>query len=73
MATRDTPPLYVTVGLYGIGSRALAMAFVWISLVCAVAATAYLANPIGMILVLAALWYWLAIRWMDAHDAWPKS
>jgi len=25
---------------------------------------------LGGMLALAALWYWLSIKWMDAHDRW---
>lgn len=25
---------------------------------------------LGGMLALAALWYWLSIRWMDTHDRW---
>ena len=24
-------------------------------------------------LLLATLWYWLCIRWMDRHDGWQKK
>lgn len=28
------------------------------------------ATLLGAMLALAALWYWLSIRWMDTHDRW---
>jgi hypothetical protein len=53
------------------------MAFIWLSLVLAVASGAYgFRDPkffFGLGLVFAALWYWLAIRWVDHNDRWPDQ
>ena len=37
------------------------------------AAAVALGLAIGTLAVPVALWYWLAIRWMDAHRAWQQS
>ena len=69
MNTRNAP-LYVKVGLWGIGSRPLALAFVGLSVIFAIGTTVYFASPMGLLLLLAAVWYWAAIRWMDHNEGW---
>jgi len=71
--TNDNKPLYVRLGLLGVNSRPMAMMFFWLSVALAIGATLYSGNPIGLILLLAALWYWVAIRWMDHNNGWPTQ
>ncbi|MEM8825146.1 MAG: hypothetical protein AAGF30_16180 [Pseudomonadota bacterium] len=70
MPSRNRTPLYVSIGLWGIGTRGMAMAFVWISLLGAAGISLYFSEPLGLILLFAAAWYWLAVKWMDANDGW---
>ncbi|MDB5290040.1 MAG: hypothetical protein JWL69_1281 [Phycisphaerales bacterium] len=67
-------PVWVRAGLWGLPSRPLALAFVWLSIICAVACGVYGFWDgrffWGVGLVLAAIWYWLAIRWVDRHGSW---
>lgn len=67
-------PLWVKVGLWGLPSRVSAWAFFWLAIALAIAAAVYGFWDIrfigGVGLVFAALWYWLAIRWVDKHDKW---
>lgn len=71
--TNKEAPLYVKIGLLGIGSRATAMAYMLICIFLALGLTVYLSSPIGLALLLAAYWYWIAIKWMDANDGWNKK
>jgi hypothetical protein len=68
-------PVWVTVGLAGLPSRAWAWAFFWFSVLTAVACgvLGVLFTPIawlGTLFLLAAGWYWGCIRWVDRHDQW---
>jgi hypothetical protein len=66
--------LLVRVGLWGISRRSAAWAFVWLSIAIAAVSVAYAivnrAAWVGGVLVFAALWYYLAIRWVDRHGRW---
>ncbi|HEV3262572.1 MAG TPA: hypothetical protein VG013_37315 [Gemmataceae bacterium] len=68
-------PLWVRLGLWGLPERATAWGFVWLCIALAAGSAIYgfwdARFFAGCLLVLAALWYWLAIRWMDQHDRWP--
>jgi hypothetical protein len=68
-------PWWVKVGLWGLPSRGAAVAFVWLSLVVALAGAVLgvLLDPVfylGLAFLFAALWYWLAVRWVDYYDDW---
>ncbi len=75
---RSTWPPMVRFGLMGVRSRGAAWAFFWISIVLAVACIAYAffnslfiaGIYIGGLFLLAALFYYLAIRWVDQHSKW---
>jgi hypothetical protein len=67
-------PLWVKIALWGLPNRASAWAFVWLSMAIAIGCAAcgiidrrFL---IGDIMVLAAVWYYGAIRWVDQHGGW---
>jgi len=62
-------PLWVIVGLWGLGTRSVAWAFVVLSILVATGAI-ILWSWLGAMIYLAALWYWLAIRWVDKNDSW---
>lgn len=70
---RSWPPL-VRLGLWGLPNRASAWAFFWLSMILAAGCIAYgFVHPLfftGGLLVLAALWYYLAIRWVEQHSRW---
>jgi hypothetical protein len=67
----------VVTGLWGLPNRGWAWGLVWFSLVLAGACVAYGVvsgyRPafLGGGFVLAALWYFAAIRWVDRHGEWP--
>ena len=67
-------PVWVKVGLWGVPGRAGAWSFFWLSIAIAVACIAYGFQDRrffwGGLLVFAALWYYLSIRWVDQHDGW---
>lgn len=71
---RSTWPAHVRFGLWGLKTRASAWAFVVLSIVLAVGSVLYgFVNPFffaGGLLVFSALWYYLAIRWVDQHSHW---
>ena len=74
LGTVERPP-WVKVGLWGLGSRASAWVFFWLSLAIAAACVVYgFTNDwrflFGGLMVFAALWYYLAIRWVDEHGTW---
>jgi hypothetical protein len=67
-------PWWVKVGLWGISSRGSAWNFVWLSIALGIVCVVYgFWNRLfcmGGVWFLAALWYVLAIQWVDRHDAW---
>ena len=67
-------PLWVRVGLYGLAKRSNAFTFVWISLgLAGVGILVGFVKPlsfVGSIFIFSALWYWLAIRWVDKNGKW---
>jgi hypothetical protein len=68
VSTMDRP-LWVMVGLWGLGTRSVAWAFVVLSILVATGAIIFW-SWLGAMMYLAALWYWLAIRWVDKNDSW---
>jgi hypothetical protein len=70
----ETMPLLVYLGLWGISSRTAAFNFFWVCVVLAVASVAYgfvdKRAFVGVVLFLAAAWYWYAIRWVDKNSTW---
>jgi len=64
----------VRLGLWGIPGRGAAWSFVVLSLAIAAGGITYgFVNPLGFIgglMVFAALWYYLSIRWVDRHGSW---
>lgn len=71
---RDSWPVMVRLGLWGLPTRASAWVFFWLALVMAAGCVAYgFVNPLGFLgalFVLAALWYYRSIRWVDQHSTW---
>jgi hypothetical protein len=71
---RSVWPFWVRIGLWGLPTRAAAWAFFWLSIAIAVGCVAYALVDrrylVGGILALAALWYYLSIRWVDKHSRW---
>jgi hypothetical protein len=72
-------PAWVEIGLWGIKSRGLAWAFVWISVALAVFPSVIgimrgdMRFTICGLFLLAALWYVLCIQWMDEHGGWSEQ
>ncbi|MCS7045984.1 MAG: hypothetical protein NZO58_06480 [Gemmataceae bacterium] len=73
-ADRSTWPLLVWIGLWGLPTRRWAWLFVWLSLGLSAGSVALgFFHPlafVGALFVIAALWYYLAIRWVDKHSSW---
>jgi hypothetical protein len=67
-------PLWVRIGLWGLPTRRSAWVFVWLSFAIAIGCVAYgfvdRRFSVGGLMTLAALWYYLAIRWVDQHGGW---
>jgi hypothetical protein len=77
---RDKYPWWVRLSIWGLPNRAAVWGFVWLSAALALGSVVYAliaGNPVmfvGLAFVVAALLYWLAIRWVDRHGSWdPKS
>ena len=79
---RTRRPAWVKVGLSHVGSRQTAVNFARFSLIAAFAwaiPAAYIAfsHPFAflpsVLLLVAAGWYRLCVRWVDRHDAWPDG
>jgi hypothetical protein len=73
---RRARPLWVRVTLWGLPTRSAAWACAWLCLALALASAAYatIAHDgrwlVGGILVLGAVGYCLAIRWVDHNGSW---
>jgi hypothetical protein len=74
---RSGYPLWVKLSLWGVPGRRGLWAFVIVSLACGVAALVYgLRDPRyfpAAIIGVAAVPYWLAIRWVDRHGTWESE
>ncbi|MBC8031248.1 MAG: hypothetical protein H7Z16_14135 [Pyrinomonadaceae bacterium] len=62
-------PLWVAVGLWGLKTRDVAWAFVVLSILVATGWIMYWSWS-GAFMYLAAVWYFLAIRWVEKNSAW---
>lgn len=62
-------PVWVQLGLWGLGTRSVVIAFFVLSVVVATALCAVW-SWWGALLYLAAAWYWFAMRWVDKNDSW---
>lgn len=73
-AKRNKWPIMVRISLWGLPNRAVAWAFVALSITIAVGGVVYgLVDHryfIGSLMVFAALWYYLSIRWVDQNSGW---
>jgi hypothetical protein len=74
-ATPQSPrPIWVRLGLWSVSSRASAWVFFWICIAIAVFSVIRgFSEPRwfwGVVMVLAALWYWASIRWVDRYSSW---
>ncbi|MDB5306989.1 MAG: hypothetical protein JWO38_1191 [Gemmataceae bacterium] len=67
-------PLVMQLGLWGLPTRGAAWGFFWLSVVIALACVGMgFVNPfffVGGLTATAALWYYLAIRWVDRNSRW---
>lgn len=67
-------PIYVRTGLFGINSKKIAYMYFWLSVVIsAVSVIMGFYNKVyffGVLFLLAALWYFLVIKWMDSNSKW---
>ena len=72
----DDMPEWVYWGLWGIRSRGVALGFMGFCLLAGIAsvwiALDYPLAWLGLEFFFAAGWYWFAVRWVDAHGAWPS-
>lgn len=77
MERRDDMPELVYLGLWGIETRRAALAFMWGCIAVGVgSAIVMLRLPqahVGVFLLLAAPWYWYAIRWVDKNSTWSQQ
>lgn len=71
---RSEYPGWVKLSLWGLPNRASVWFFVWLSLFAALACGIYgFRDPrffLGLGLIIAALLYWLAIKWVDRYGSW---
>jgi ATP-dependent Clp protease ATP-binding subunit ClpC len=71
---RSTWPIMVRMGLWGIANRKLAWFFVCLSVAGATACVAYGFIQFkffsGGLILLAGLWYYLSIKWVDQNSSW---
>jgi hypothetical protein len=67
-------PIWVAIGLWGLPRRGWAMFFLGLSVLCAlgfaIAGIWHTRAWGGLVFALVALWYWLAIRWVDRNGTW---
>jgi hypothetical protein len=74
VGSRAGRPWWVRFGLWGLKTRASAQAFVWGCVALGAGCLAYsVVDPrfaFGGVMLLAAAWYWLSIRWVDRNGGW---
>ena len=67
-------PMWVEFALFGISTRGGVLGCMWLSIGLAVAGVigGFFERVLflGILFLLAAMWYYLAIRWMDENDGW---
>lgn len=70
-------PWWVKVSIFGVPGRGGLWACVAISLVLSLGCLIYgFRDPLyffGVLFALAAVPYWLSIRWIDAHGSWGEK
>jgi hypothetical protein len=71
---RSRWPMMAQIGLWGLPNRAAAWAFFGLSIAIAAGCIGYGFVDrrffIGSILAFSALWYYLAIRWVEQNSSW---
>lgn len=77
MKRKDNMPSLVYWGLYGMNSRALALGFMWLSVLLAVVSVV-MGQVLdfgyqGALFLVAAAWYRYAINWVDKHSSWART
>jgi hypothetical protein len=69
-------PEFVYLGLWGLGTRRAALAFMWgcvaLGAASLVAALRHPPAALGAGFFAAAWWYWHSIRWVDEHSSWTR-
>jgi len=67
-------PLWVKAAVWGLPNRAAVWACLGLTIALAIASVVYgfwdARFLAGGLLIVAALWYFLAIRWIDQHGSW---
>jgi hypothetical protein len=70
-------PIWVKISLWGVPGRRGLWMFVALSIACGLASMIYglwqTKYFIGGLLAVAAIPYWLSIRWIDAHGSWEPE
>ena len=71
---RPERPFWVQVALWGLPNRASVWACFWLSIILTIGSILYAFRDVrffaGGLFIFAALWYYLAIRWIDQNDRW---
>ena len=74
MRDRHNYPLWVKLGLFGVHTRSLALAFAWgsafFTLVCLIGGFGNQKLFYGLCFATATCWFWAAINWVDSNDTW---
>lgn len=74
---RKDYPVWVSLSVMWLPTRSSVWAFVWISLALAAASVIFgVWNHYffcGATFLVAALLYWLAIRWIDRYGSWDRD
>lgn len=77
MKRQENMPELVYWGLWGINSRATALAYLWFCVIAAIGSMFYgFFNAwafLGMFMLVAAAWYRHAINWADQNSAWKNE
>jgi len=71
---RPERPFWVQVALWGLPNRTSVWACFWLAVILTIASMLYALHDVrffaGALFIFAALWYYLAIHWIDQHDRW---
>jgi hypothetical protein len=73
MKNINNAPILVKSALWGVNSRSVAIVYLVLCVVLAVATAIFFGYFLATFFSIAALWYAVGIRWVDKNATWNQS